>query len=1064
MRKLFAAFASNIVFANICIFLMFLLGFLSLNMMRREMFPEMSLDRIMITVPFPGADPEEIEEGILRKIEEALQGEEGIREILTQARENVGTAVVTVMENADTQRVLDRVRLQVDAIGTFPAQAENPVIQEFLLEDIVVILAISGDMPEARMKEWAEQSKSLLLEEPEITLVEIFGARDYEISIEVPEARLREHGITLEQVMDLVRRHNLNIPGGQLRNELEEVRLRTLGRKYTGEELRDIPLLTRTDGTVVRLGDVADIRDGFVEDRMKARVDGRPAVFLHVKKTSQQDAIDISEAVARVLETQRHHLPEGLEFTEIFDTTEMLRGRIRLLVRNGIIGLSLVFLLLWLFLDMRLSFWAGMGMPISMAGALVILWGIGGSINMMSLFGLIMVLGIVVDDAIVVGESIYRHQQKGDTSPLQAAINGVSEVGMPILGAVTTTIVAFLPLMFVGGIMGKFIRILPVVVIACLVVSLVECLLLLPAHLAEKGIEDRRTGGRLHKFFNRLHDFTGRGLERFIEGPYERFLRLSLRWRYVALCVALGVLMLTGGYFAGGHAEVTMFPKFDSFLLTATVEFPDGTPLEVTDRALDQIEDAVHRLNNHIETRNGDNAIRKIMRLAGQNLADQYAVGAHHIGSVQILLVESNRRNLDSDTIRALWESEIGVIPGADALNLAGIDAGPPGRPVDIRIRGTNLPAMEAASRDLMRRLATLEGLTQIQTDYRPGRNEIRFRLKPEAHSLGITVQDLGSQISTAYYGGEALRIQRGRDEIRLMVRYPAAERARMSDLEQVRIRTPDGRAIPLFAVADVETGPGYADLTRVDGMRIISVSADVNTEIANAERLNRTIEQDIFPEMVQAHPGVFFEFQGEKQDSAESIASLQIGFPVALIGIYVIIAAIFRSYIQPLVIMLTVPFGIIGALLGHIFRGVEVSLMSLFGIVALAGVVVNDAIVLIEAYNTNIARGMDVRAAIVEAGKRRFRAVFLTTLSTVGGLTPLILETDLQAQFLIPMALSIAAGVAFATLLTLLLIPNLLLVLNDARRLLSYLRRGKWPEHRADVEPGRLRNPNPAH
>ncbi len=1059
MRKFFGAFASNIVFANICIFLMFVLGFLSIHLMRREMFPEMSLDRIMITVPFPGADPEEIEEGILRKIEEALQGQEGIRELLTQARENVGTAVVTVMENADTQKVLDRVRLQVDAINTFPVNAENPVISEFVLEDIVVILSISGDMPEHRMKEWAERTKQGLLEEPEITLVEIFGARDYEISIEISEARLREHGLTLRQVMDIVRSHNVNIPGGQLRNDLEEVRLRTLGRKYTGEEISQIPLLTRTDGTVVKLGQVADVIDGFVEDRMKARVDGVPALFLYVKKTAQQDAIHISEAVQRYLEVQRRQLPEGFVLAEVFDSTEMLRGRINLLVRNGSIGLGLVFLLLWLFLDMRLSFWAGMGMPISIAGALVILWATGGSINMMSLFGLIMVLGIVVDDAIVVGESIYRHQQTGDESPLQAAINGVSEVGLPILGAVTTTMVAFLPLMFVGGIMGKFIFILPVVVISCLVVSLVECLLLLPAHLGEKGIEARREGGRFHRGFNRLHDFTGKGLERFIEGPYERFLRFALRWRYVAICVAVGILVLMGGALAGGHIELTMFPRFDSFLLTASVEFPDGTPLEVTDNALNQIEEATHRLNDRIETRSGQPAIRKIMRLAGQNLGDQYATGGHNIGSVQILLVESDDRNLDSDAIRSIWESEIGRIPGADALNVAGIDAGPPGRPIDIRVRGTQLERMEAASRDLMRRLATYEGVTQIQTDYRPGRNEIRFRLRPEAEALGISVEDLGSQISTAYYGGEAMRIQRGRDDIRVMVRYPAVDRSRMSDLQQVRIRTPDGRELPLQAVADIETGAGYADITRVDGMRIISVSADVNTEIANAERINRRIEQELFPELHLDYPGVFFEFQGEKQDSAESIASLQIGFPLALVGIYVIIAAIFRSYIQPILIMLTVPFGVIGAVLGHLLRGVEVSLMSLFGIVALAGVVVNDAIVLIEAYNTNIAKGMGVREAIVEAGKRRFRAVFLTTLSTVGGLTPLILETDLQAQFLIPMALSIAAGVAFATLLTLLLIPNLLLVLNDARRFVHFLVKGRWPETRASVEPARLRN-----
>lgn len=1058
MRKLIESFASNVVFANIIIFLMFLLGFVSITLMRREMFPEMSLDRVIITVPFPGADPEEIEEGILRKIEEALQGEDGIRELTTHARENVGTAVVTIHERADPRRVQERVRLKIDAISTFPADAENPVISELILEDVVAILAISGEMGEHRMKEWAERLRVQLQEDPDITVVDIQGARAYEISVEVSESRLREHGTTLSAVAEAIRANNLNIPGGRIRNPHEEIRLRTLGRTYSGPEIEAIPLLTRPDGTLVRLGDVARVRDGFVEERVHARADGSPALFLHVKKTASQDAIVVSNAVKRFVSDTQTHLPEGLRITEVIDTTDMLRARINMLVKNGAIGLTLVFLLLWLFLDLRLSFWAGMGMPISMAGALVILWGVGGSLNMISLFGLIMVLGIIVDDAIVVGEAIYRRQQKNDVPPMRAAVEGVCEVGLPVLGAVTTTMIAFLPLMFVGGIMGKFIAILPVVVIACLAMSLVECLLLLPAHLGAKGLEERRGGGRFHRVFNALHDATGKRLERFVEGPYERFLRMSLRWRYVALCIAAGVLIVTGGAVAGGHVPVSMFSAFDSFILTATVEFPDGTPIETTEAALDRMEAAARDLNQRVSTHSGNPLIRSVLRLAGQNLADPYASGAHHIGSVQILLVESTDRDVGSDTIRAMWERSIGAIPGADAVNVEGMEAGPPGKPIDIRVRGTDLERMHLASRDLQARLSTIPGLTNIQSDFRPGRNEVRFRLKPEGHALGLTTRDLGLQVSAAYYGEEAVRVQRGRDDIRVMVRYPSEERSRLADLREVRVRTPDGRELPLLSVAEAEIAPGYAEITRVDGMRIVGVSSDIDTDIANAERVNRLIDSRHFPELRAAYPELTFEFQGEKQDSAESVRSLQIGFPVALVGIYVIIAAIFRSYIQPLLIMLTVPFGIIGAVIAHALWGIDISLMSLFGIVALAGVVVNDAIVLIEAFNHNISVGMEVREAIVEAGKRRFRAVFLTTLSTVGGLTPLILERDLQAEFLIPMALSIAAGVVFATLLTLLLLPNLLLALNDARCFARFVIKGERVPSRAHAEPARSR------
>lgn len=1061
MRKLFAAFASNVVFANIMIFLMFLVGAVSVMMMRREMFPEMSLDRISVSVPYPGADPEEVEEGILRKIEDALQGESGIKELLTQASENMGTAVVTVDERADTRDVLDRVRAKVDAISTFPDGAENPVITEMILEDPVVILSVSGDMPEHRVKEWAERVKEDLLQLDVISVVEIFGARDYEISIEVSEERLQEHRISLQDVMNAVRAHNLNVPGGILRSENEEIRLRTMGRKYTGPEIADLPLLTRMDGRVVRLGDVADVVDGFEEDAMRPGIDGKPALFLYVNKTVEQDALDISEATLDYVDRQQDLLPDTVRLNAVFDSTDMLRARINLLVKNGLIGLSLVFILLWLFLDLRLSFWAGMGMPISIAGALVILWAVGGSLNMISLFGLIMVLGIIVDDAIVVGEAIYHHQQQPGADPYQAAVEGVTEVGMPVLGAVTTTILAFLPLMFVGGIMGKFISILPVVVIACLVVSLYECLLLLPAHLGVHlpAVKEDKPG-RIHRFFNTLHHHTGARLERFAKGPYQTFLAKALQWRYLALGLSLSILIFTAGGLAGGRIPFSMFPSFDSFMLTAFVEFPSGTPIEGTDAALTQIERAAQQLNDQVETRSGRPVVQKILRLAGQNLNDPYAsTRGQNVGSVQIILVENTDRRIDSKEIKNLWEQNIGRIPGADALTMEELNAGPPGKPIDVRIRGKDLSRMTRAAEDLKKRIAAYPGTTRLQSDYRPGKSEYRLRLKPEAEHLGISVADIGRRLNQAYYGGEALRIQRGRDEIKVMVRHTAAERTRIANLDRIRIRTPDGREVPLFAVAEMESTAGYADITRVDGLRAISVNSDVNTAIANANEITSDIETRHFPDLQKRYPGIYFEFQGEKEDSNESIASLQIGFPIALVGIYVIIATIFRSYVQPLIIMLTVPFGIIGAVIGHQLKGIELSLMSLFGIVALAGVVVNDAIVLIEAYNTNIAKGMSVRDALLEAGKRRFRAVFLTTLSTVGGLTPMILEKDLQAQFLIPMALSIAAGVAFATLLTLLLIPSLLMILSDLRRILCYLLKGEWPEHRADLEPARHRN-----
>lgn len=1058
MKKLLAAFASNVVFANIMIFLMFLLGFVSIVMMRREMFPEMSLDRISVTVAYPGADPEEVEEGILRKMEDALQGENGIKELLTSAKENVGTAIITVDKSAETQEVLDRVTSKINSISTFPLDAENPVISEMLLEDPVMILSVSGNMSEGRLKEWAERIKEDLLQLDEITIVDIFGARDYEISVELSEQKLREHQLTLQQVMERIRAHNLNVPGGLLRSDAEVVRIRTLGRKYTGKEISEIPVMSYPDGRTVTLGMVATVVDGFREEAVRPGIDGKPALFIYIKKTVQQDAIDISESTMNFLSEKDKILPENLDLELIYDATDMLRARINLLVKNGIIGLVLVFLLLWLFLDFRLSFWAGMGMPISIAGALVILWAIGGSLNMISLFGLIMVLGIIVDDAIVVGEAIYYHQQQPGANAYEAAVKGVTEVGMPVLGAVLTTILAFLPLMFVGGIMGKFISILPVVVIACLVVSLYECLLLLPAHLGVHLPSERKSKTKIQRFFHSVHTHTGKRLEKFAEGPYQRFLNRALAWRYLALSLAIGILIVTVGAVASGRIQSQLFPSFDSFMLTAVVEFPNGTPIEVTETALDQIDAAALRVNDQVKTISGKPAVEKVQRLSGQNLNDPFATTNENIGSVQIILAESTDREMGSEEIMTLWEKEIGLVPGAEALSIEELNAGPPGKPIDIRIKGSDLSVMRLLADDLKGILARYPGTSQIQSDLRPGKNEIRFTLKPEAVNLGISVADLGRQLNMAYFGGEALRLQRGRDEIKVMVRNTAQERSRLADLQNIRIRTNDGREVPLLAVAEMKSSPGFASITRVDGLRAIGVSSNADKEQMAAGEITKDLENNIFPELLSRYPGTYLEFQGEQKDTAESVSSLILGFPIALVGIYVIIATIFRSYVQPLIIMLTVPFGIIGAVLGHLVKGIDLSLMSMFGIVALAGVVVNDAIVLIESFNNQIAEGKEVGEALHEAGKRRFRAVFLTTLSTVGGLTPLILEKDLQAQFLIPMALSIAAGVAFATLLTLLLIPSLIYILSDLRVFMYYLFTGESPDRRADLEPARLR------
>jgi len=1055
MKRVLAAFASNRVFANILTFMILMAGALALMSMVRESFPQFSLDKISIQVPYPGADPEEVEEGISLKIEDALETVEGIKQYTTTSAENMGSAIVEVQEGYKLSEVMDQVKARVDAISTFPKDAEKPVITEVQLRDSVMLLALSGPLNEKQLKTWADRVRDEIKLLPGISQVEVFGARDYEISIEVSQTRLRQYGISFDQVASAVRRSSVNLHGGTIRTRGEEIRVRTVGRKYTGEELAGIVVLAGPAGEQVRLGRLATIRDDFTDDPVFATVDGKPSVFVMVFKTSEEDSLKISRTVTDYVRTKQGQLPPGVTLTDFYDHTSMLKARIHLLTRNGLLGMALVFFLLWLFLDLRLSFWGGMGIPISLAGALFILWCMGATINMISLFGFIMVLGIVVDDAIVVGESIYVHRQTGKP-PLAAAIDGVNEVGMPVIAAVITTVVAFIPLAYVGGIMGKFIAILPTVVISCLLISLTECLFLLPAHLSHLPDlnQIRQYRNPLVRTLVSFQQFIQQGLKRFVTARYMPFLDLVLQWRYVSFSTAIAILLVTFGLVRGGIVKYQVFPKIDGFVITSTVEFPEGTPPRETQAALRKIEEAFVRIAGRTPTRTGEPLIKNRLSLVGQTLGEaRKGRTGPNLGSVQFILLDSDKRGVNSNDLLIEWEKEVGRIPGVKSLTFTGLSAGPGGAEIEVWLQGKDMRDILSASKELQEKLHTFDGVNQIHSDFSAGKNEIRLSLKPEARGLGLTVEDLARQINAGFYGQEAFRVQRGRDDVRVKVRYTKDERGSLADFDRIRIITGDKREVPLFSVADITYGPGYAAITRTDGLRRVSVTADVDSKRANAQEIFAELNKNYFPALQARYPGLHIAMQGAKKNSRESFSSLVVTFPLAVFAIYVIIATMFRSYIQPLVILFTVPFGIIGAVAGHLLLGYDLSIMSMFGMVALTGVVVNDAIVLIERVNENLAEGMGFIESVKNAGSRRFRAILLTSLSTVGGLAPLILETDMQAKFLIPMALSLAAGVSFATVLTLVVVPSLLMIVSDLRCVVRRIRTGVWPV-RETVEP----------
>ncbi|HEO72093.1 MAG TPA: efflux RND transporter permease subunit, partial [Candidatus Hydrogenedentes bacterium] len=1062
MRGLIAAFARNTVFANIILLIIFGGGWLAQSYLPRETFPDVPLDIVAVTVIWRGADPEEIEEGICRKIEDAIEGIQGMKRYTTIAHENYAVGQIECRQGVDFDDFKDRVSNAIEAISSFPEDSERPIIEKAIIRVPVMFVSLVSDVVgEAELKELAEDIRDEIRALPPISQVEVAGTRDYEISIEVSEERLREYGLSFEQVTQLVRANCLNLAAGVVRTKGEEIRLRTIGRKYTGEDFADLVLISRPNGDVITLARIAEIKDDFTEDLVRSRFNGRECAVISILKTPDEDTLAIDEAVLDYVRRKRASLPDTLDLSAWARMSPLLEARIALLLRNGFMGLALVFLLLWLFLDIRLSFWVSIGMPVSIMGALMYMWAIGASLNMISLFGLVMMLGIIVDDATVIGEAIYVSRSRG-SSALKAVVDGVTEVGLPVVAAVTTTIVAFLPLMFVSGWLGDIIGILPKVVIACLLFSLVECLLIFPAHLshlppmaadgsilrAKRAVTGWRSAlARTGDVGRRFHRMTNGSLAWIASVFYEPFVRFTLRWRYAALCVALMLGFAVLGLVNSGAVKYVFFPEIDGNSIKAGVEFPNGTPMHVTHQAVLQMEEAIRKVDNQLETASGKPLIENIFSLSGARI-DDFGRGEEgpHWGNVRIELLDSAERGIHFRDIITAWRDAIGPVPGATTLSFAGDEIAPPGAPVEVWLQGNGLEELQAASEDLQERLQTYEGVYQIESDFRPGKSELRLALRPEARSLGITVAHLAGQIHAGYYGQEVVRLQRGRNEVRVWVRYPRDDRNQIASLDDVRIRSPYGFEVPLRSVADVRYAPGFATITRVDGLRCIKVTAEVDPKIANANEVVLDLRTRHLTHMAHTYPTVQLSLQGDQENRRESLSSLHTSYPLAILGIVIIIATIFRSYVQPLVILLTVPFGAIGAVLGHLWMGFDFSMISVFGVVALSGIVVNDAIVLIECINNYIAEGMPFYEAVAKAGVRRFRPIFLTTISTVGGLTPLILEKDFQAQMLIPMAISVAAGVAFATTLTLLLVPCLMCILNDIRRLVFRALKGTWP------------------
>ena len=901
----------------------------------------------------------------------------------------------------------------------------------------------------ATLKTLAERVRDELATLPEISQTDIVGAPPAELSIEVSEATLRRHGLTFDDVVTAVRRSSLDVPGGSVRTDGGEILLRTIGQAYRGADYEDLVLWTRADGSRLRVGDVATVVDGFAETEQQARFDGEPAVMISVFRTGDQNALDVSAAVERYVENKRTGLPEGISLTIWRDTAEELNDRLSLMLGNAASGFLLVFVLLALFLDLRLACWVGFGIPIAFLGAVAVMPALGASINVISIFAFVLVLGVVVDDAIVVGENVHRYQERGGDDQ-RGAVEGAREMAKPVVFAVLTTVAAFLPMLNVPGVTGQTFRAIPLIVIPCLLFSLIESLGILPAHLAH----GRRRGpanawGRFQRRF-------ANGLTWFARACYGPLLDMALRWRYVTAAGFLSSLILTAGLLLGGRATFRFFPAIEPNYMTVSLTMPQGTPVDITSAALATIEEGAVRLRErlvqdlgndyfrHVSTTIGDQPVRS---RGGGPIGPLEDVAASNVGEITVELAPAETREYNAEQLGAMWRDATPAIPAAAdvSFDLSVLSVGDD---IDVQLAGPELDQLRAAADAVKGRLAAYAGVYGIADSFNLGKEEIRLRIRARAETLGLSLQDLARQVRQAFYGDEAQRIQRGRDDVRVMVRYPREERRSLGNLENMRIRTPNGGQVPFNQVAYVEPGRGYAAITRVDRHRAVNVTAAVDPEVSSAGPVVADLDARILPEVLAHHPGVVYSFQGAQAEQADAVGGLQQGFLLAMLLIFALLAIPLRSYVQPLIIMAAIPFGIVGAIWGHIALGIDITMVSMFGLVALAGVVVNDSLVMVDFINNAMAahsgtdrpddpahRSSRLQRAIREAGAIRFRPILLTSLTTFVGLTPLMLDRSMEAMFLVPMAVSLAFGVLFATFITLLLVPTLYLILDDAVR-----------------------------
>lgn len=1017
-------FAGHPTAANLLMAGILAVGLLAAPGLKRETFPEFAPTKVEVRVPYRGASADEVERVVCERLEDAVEAVDDVAEMRCEARESLATLVVEMAAGADLGRFLDEIRTEVDAIDDLPAEVEPPRVRELGRTDHVVAVALSGPMTDLDLKSYAEDVKARMLSAGIGSQIRIGGFAERQIRVELSADRLRQHGLSVADVAAVIERQSIDLPVGTLRADEQELLVRFVDERRRTEEVADLVVVAARSGAQLRLGDIARIEERFDHDESRILVDGARAAVLEVQKSRAQDALDVLADVRAFVDAERAAAPPGVTLALTQDVASIVRDRLAMVVLNGLQGLVLVLLMTWLFFRLRYAFWVAMALPVSFLGTLFVMSSLGYSLNMITLVALLVAIGLLIDNAVVIAENIASKLHRG-LAPLDAAVQGTREVAPGVTASFLTTIAVFAPIAFLEGEIGTVLAVIPVVLIITLSVSFLEAFLILPSHMVQAARRPEPTpSGPRRRFEDGFATVRDRWVGRVVDA--------AVRLRYLTLGLVGGAMLASVGMIAGGILGFVAFPDIDGDVVEARLLMPQGTPLSRTEAITERIVEALAEVNEDLTQRqpDGESLVRHVSVRYGVN-ADAFEAGPH-LATVTADLLGAERRSVTLDAIVGHWREALGPLPDVVSLGFKEPAIGPGGHPIELRLKGRDLDQLKAASTELIAWLDGYVGTRDLLDDLRPGKPELKLRLRPDAYSLGVDAAALASQLRASFFGATAREVQRNGEALEIDVRLDATDRDRLSALDDLMIAGPDGAQIPLHILAHIEEDRGWARIQRIDRARAVTIRGDVDTGIANADAILRDTLDRFAPGLADRHPGVSLTLGGQAEDAGETRASLLRGFVIGLIGIFLLLSFVFRSYLEPIVVMTTIPLALIGVVWGHLLMGLELSMPSMVGLASLAGIVVNNAILLVAFIKLNHGRGMGIVEAATQASRDRFRPVVLTTMTTVAGLVPLLLETSLQAQVLIPLVTSLAFGIFAAAALVLVFVPALYTILDD--------------------------------